>query len=441
MWRFAETELARWNKSTDRKPLIVRGARQVGKTWTIREFGRSNYSGTILLDLERDATARAIFDGDLAASTLVPQIEAIGGHTLANGQTLLFIDEIQARPRALTALRYLYEERPDIHVIAAGSALEFALGEYSFPVGRVTFLRMHPMTFHEFLVARGLDSLAGSLPKLGEPHKAFESIHMRALRELRTYMLVGGMPAAVWAFLREGTLAAAAQVHADLALSLAGSLGRYQPNRNRESLEAVFSRLPGAVGGQVVYAHIDPGVRTETTRASVQALARALLVTPVRDAAADRLPLGAQANDKRFKPLFLDVGLLQYLLGVNAAEVLSDADLTAVHRGAVTEQFVGQELLAAGGSENGSMYYWSRAGQRGNAEVDFVMARGGKIYPIEVKSGAAGRMRSAALFLEAHPSSPVALVFSGQASAKRSEGRLLYVPLYTRFDDSGLVVE
>jgi len=440
VWRSAEIELTRWKESPTRKPLIVRGARQVGKTWTIKAFGRAYYDNTSVIDLERDASARAIFDGDLGASALIPQLEAFCGNPLSGGRTLLFIDEIQAQPRALTALRYLYEERPDIPVIAAGSALEFALGEVSFPVGRVSFLRMHPMTFHEFLVARGLDMLSAALPTLGSPHTASDAVHMKLLGELRTYLLVGGMPEAVSGFIAENSLAAAARVHSDLASSLAGSLARYQRRADRESLETVFSSLPGAVGGQVIYSHIDPVRRTEVTKASVQILARALLVTPVRDTPGDALPLGAGASDKRFKPLFLDVGLLQYLLGVSASVLFSGNDLSAVHRGAVVEQFVGQELLASGGSENGSMYYWSRAGQRGNAEVDFIMSRGGKVYPVEVKSGAAGRMRSANLFLDSHPNSPAALVFSPLASAKRQEGRLIYTPIYTRFDDSGLVV-
>ncbi len=437
MKRFIETQLLDWKSSSPRKPLIVRGARQIGKTYTIRQFSREHFARLAAIDLERDIALRAIFDGSLAADGIVRQIEAFTGVPLAGGDTLLFIDEIQAAPRAIMALRYLYEERPDIPVIAAGSALEFALGDISFPVGRVTFAWMRPMTFHEFLLASGRDLLARSLPMLDAPYAGSTAVHEKMLDELKKYLLVGGMPEAVQRFLENGSFEAAGAVHGELAVSLAQSLAKYHTRTDPGSLEQVFRQLPRSVGTQVRFTHLDPDRRIEKTKSSTQALSRALLFHPVHTVDAHALPLGGTVSEKRFKPLFLDVGLMQYLRGVTVREILAASDIGALHQGAVAEQFVGQELLAAGGTENGALYYWSRAENRGNAEIDYLLARNGTIYPIEVKSGAAGRLRSMHRFLDEHPASPFGIAFSPMAQEKRIDGRILFVPLYTRFDGTG----
>ena len=438
MKRLIESQLLEWKNDVHRKPLLVRGARQVGKTYTVRQFGREHFKKLAAIDLERDTSLRTIFDGSLAASGIVTQLEAFTGISLSGGETLLFIDEIQASPRAIMALRYLYEERPDIPVIAAGSALEFALGDISFPVGRVTFAWMRPMTFAEYLIAAGHDLLARALPTLSAPYAASAPVHDKILGELRKYLLVGGMPEAVYRFLENGSFDAAGAVHAELAVSLAQSLVKYRIRTDPESVAQVFRQLPRSVGSQVRFTHLDPDRRVEKTKSSAQALARALLYHPVHSVDAHGVPLGGTVSEKRFKPLFLDVGLMQYLRGITAKEVLAAADIGVLHQGAVAEQFVGQELLAAGGTENGELYYWSRAEKRGNAEIDYLLVRGGVVYPIEVKSGAAGRLRSLHQFLSEHPATPLGIAFSPTAQEKRQEGRILFVPLYTQFGEAAI---
>lgn len=437
MRRSIESQLIDWKNNSQKKPLIVRGARQVGKTYTIRQFIRENFTGSAIIDLERDVSLRAIFEGSLAADVILPQLEAFTGVPLSGSDRILFIDEIQAAPRAIMALRYLYEERPDLPVIAAGSALEFALGDISFPVGRVSFAWMRPMSFREFLLAAGQNVLAQCLPVLDAPYSGSQPVHEKILGELKKYLLVGGMPEAVKRFLELGTFEAASAVHADLAVSLAQSLVKYHARSDPGSIEQVFRQLPRHVGTQVCFTHLDPDRRIEKTKTSAQALARALLFHPVHTVDAHALPLGSTVSEKRFKPLCLDVGLMQYLCGITAREILAAKDIGALHRGAVAEQFVGQELLAAGGSESGALFYWSRAEQRGNAEVDYLMVRGGTVYPVEVKSGAAGRLRSLHRFLSEHPASPLGLVCSPLAQEKRQEGQLLFLPLYTQFEGTG----
>lgn len=439
MKRTIEARLLEWKDSAGRKPLIVRGARQVGKTHSVMDFGRRCFSRVAAIDLERDAPLRRIFDGSIGADSVVPLIEAATGEPLGGGETLLFIDEIQAAPRAISALRYLYEERPDIPVIAAGSALEFALGDVSFPVGRVSFLWMRPMTFAEFLRATGSELLADRLPKLGARYQGSQVVHDKTIDELRKYLIVGGMPGAVNAYVQTGSFEAASEVQSDLAVSLAQSLSRYRIRIDPDSIDHVFRRLPAGVGAQLKYARLDPDRRVEKTKASASVLARALLVHMIHAADGHGLPLGSSASDKRFKPLFLDVGLLQNMLGGNSFAFLSGADIGDYHRGVVAEQFIGQEMLAAGGSENDTLYYWSRADRRGNAEVDYLLARGGRIYPVEVKSGPSGHMRSAHQYLVEHPDCPYAIAFSPSAWEKRLDGQILYVPIYTQFDDSGVI--
>jgi len=437
MKRLIESQLVEWKNGSPRKPLLLRGARQVGKTYTVRQFGQEHFKQLAAIDLERDIALRTIFDGSLAASSIVTQLESFTGISLSGGDTLLFIDEIQAAPRAIMALRYLYEERPDIPVIAAGSALEFALGDISFPVGRVTFAWMWPMTFHEFLMAAESETLARYLPTLDRPFTGSAAMHEKILGLLRRYLLVGGMPEAVRRYLESDSFDAATAVHGELAVSLAQSLVKYSVRTDPASVEHVFRQLPRAVGTQVRFTRLDPDRRIEKTKSSAQALARALLYHPIHTVSAHGLPLGASVSEKRFKPLFLDVGLMQYLRGVTAKEVFATSDIGALHQGAVAEQFIGQELLAAGGSEQGAVYYWSRAEQRGNAEVDYLLVRNGVIYPIEVKSGAAGSLRSIHQFLDEHPESPFGIAFSPTAHEKRRDGRILFVPIYTQFGGAG----
>jgi len=429
--RFIEENLKAWKDSKARKPLIVRGARQVGKTFTIKEFGRSSFPSLVIVDFERNRAVHSIFSDDLDPYKMIRELEFFSGQKITPGETLIFFDEIQACERALMMLRYIYEEIPALHVIAAGSLLEFAMKSLSFPVGRVTFEWMRPMTFREFLLAGGKDILANNLPSVFRIEPVSAILHHKILEELRNYFIVGGMPEAVKRYLESGSLKSVKEVHDDIVNSYIGSLVKYNKRANIESLEHLMRSVPSNVGTQIKYTNLDSGRRIEVTKTSLNILEKAFLVNIINATDVAGLPLGANESVKVFKALFLDIGLMQNICGLDPIETIHSADLTSVYKGALAEQFVGQELLASGGSENSKLYYWSRMKKGSTAEVDFVISRHSKIYPVEVKSGAYGRMRSMHQLLNEYPQIEKGFVLSSDIHENQSLGKLIFMPLYS----------
>ena len=433
MRRIIEDRLTRWKNSTNKKPLIVRGARQVGKTYTVEKFGRTAYEEFFSFDFERDKRLHRIFVGDLDPRRILAELEVEAGRRIVPERALVLFDEIQACPEAVVSLRYFHEELPELHLIAAGSLLELTLGDISFPVGRVQFEWMRPLSFSEFLEGTGFSLLGNQLPCLADEFDMSESVHGKLLEQLRRYFIVGGMPEAVTRYAETGSFDEVVEVHRALALAYHQSFVKYHRRANVPVLENLLEQIPGQVGRQIKYSRLDPHHHTETVKTALRVLERALVVTRVRCSGAQGLPLGAGTRSKVFKVVFLDIGLTQQLSGVDVAEILHAGDLLGVYRGALAEQFVGQELLANGpGSENDGLFYWARARKNSNAEVDYLMARNGRIYPIEVKAGPKGRLRSLALFLEKHPETGPGLVLSPTARRKKLEDNVLFLPIYTR---------
>lgn len=436
MKRNITEKLITWKDSPSRKPLIIRGARQVGKTYAVKEFGKEHFSSLVVLDFERDRSLIPIFEKDLNPQKIIFELEIYAGKRIIPGITLLFFDEIQASERALMSLRYFYEEMPELHIIAAGSLLEFAMSSISFPVGRVTFEWMRPLTFKEFLEACGKNILAENLPGIFEEQTVSQTLHSSLIEQLRLYFIVGGMPEAVKKFLDTNSLAEVRKIHDDIIHSYFQSLAKYNSKADIESLERVMNSVPSKVGSQIKYTHIDPDKRIETTKTSLNILEKALLIHLIHSTNTSGLPLGADRQAKIFKPLFLDIGLMQHMCGIDPKESLKAADLNSVYKGAVAEQFVGQELLAAGGSENFKLYYWSRQKKSSTAEVDFVFVRNGKIYPVEVKSGSSGRMKSMHIFLEEHPTTEKGFVLSSSVYEKQTVDRLFFAGIYSEFNQA-----
>ena len=435
MKRLIDYKLNAWENRSRRKPLIVRGARQVGKTHSIRAFGQREFANTAVFDFEMDRRLHLIFAEDLRAEKVLMQLEAAAGMRIHPGETLLFFDEIQACPRALMALRYLYEQVPELHVVAAGSLLEFALEDISFPVGRVEFEWMRPMCFAEFLMALGEEILCGHLPVLDTRSPVAAAIHEKLLDYLRMYFAVGGMPEAVSVFAETRSISAVGDVQRALCSAYVQDFAKYSPRLDRDCLDWIFAELPDHVGRQTKYQALYPEKRIETIKRSLQVLEQGSVIQKVRSISAQGLPLGAGVADKVFKYLFLDIGLVRYLCGAAASEILAERDLLKTWRGALAEQFVGQELLAQrGGSENGRLYYWARAKKSSSAEVDYVFVDdGGKVVPLEVKSGPAGRLRSMHLFLQEYEKADTGLVFSTANISVIPEQKLVFLPLYTLF--------
>jgi predicted AAA+ superfamily ATPase len=428
MHRFIDDQLQHWRESTRRKPLILRGARQVGKTWSLKEFGKNRFESVALVDLERNPSLRKLFDGDLNAARICADLEVLLRQKITPGKTLLFFDEIQACPRAITALRYFYEEMPELHVVAAGSLLEFALKDASFPVGRVQFLNLYPLCFAEYLEAIGNVPAAAAV--LGNPADITPVVHELLRDELKRYFFIGGMPAAVNAYKENGSLRDAFEVQGEIAESYRMDFAKYTPQVDRYCLDSVFTSLAQRVGQQIKYARLSEGYGNPTLKKAFEALCLAQVARRITSVNPTGLPLGASASVKVFKALMLDLGLMRYLSGMPDDIEYARGDLLSIYRGAMAEQFVGQEMLV---SQQGSLFYWDRQAKSSSAEVDYLAVVNGIIHPVEVKSGASGSLKSLHLFLASFPECGKALVFSDQPYSDLPEQKITFLPLYSAF--------
>lgn len=403
MERAVLQDFVRWKEGSHRKPLIVRGARQVGKTYAIGEFGRRHFSKILTFDFEKNRSLRKIFAEDLTVANLLVQLEVAAQEKITPGDTLLFFDEIQLCPRALMALRYLYEDRPDLHVIAAGSLLEFEMDKISFPVGRVEFAWMYPLSFAEFLQATGHEALLVQRPTLDSTAKIPEFLHEQFLEQLKRYSLVGGMPEAVARYRETQSLHEVTRVHHNLLQAFSQDIAKYERTINVDALSDLLEKMSRTVGSQVKYARLGVEGSAYQIKKNLKVLEKSLLLHKIVASSAQGLPLAFDSQQKVFKYLFVDIGLMQSLCGVPAQDVLHATDLLDIYEGALCEQLVGQELLCGGGSWQQKLYYWSRAKKSSNAEVDYLLVRQGQIYPLEVKKGPEGRLKSLHLFLTEHP--------------------------------------
>lgn len=432
MKRFIESALIDWKSSPRRKPLILRGARQVGKTYSLKHFGKEYFGeNVVFVDLEKHPEWQALFTKNLDAKRILSELEWVLHHKITPGETLLIFDEIQTCPAALRALRYFYEEIADLHVIAAGSLLEFALSEISFPVGRVQFLEMGPLNFIEFLLAVHKPQLAELVlqgPQNG--HTLGDVVHQELLAETRKYFFVGGMPEAVAVFSASQSFRDSFAVHAELVAAFRDDFAKYSPRMDSHCLELVFRAVAKNLGQQLKYARLAEGYSQPTLKKAFDLLCQARLLYKVESASPAGIPLGASANPKIFKALLLDIGLVHHLCGLSAETEWLSQDLLAIYEGALAEQFVGQEILSALGRE---LHYWSRSAKNSSAEVDFLFTKKSEICPVEVKSGPEGRLRSLHLLLKTYPHCQNGTVFSTALPSVIKEKRLVFLPLYYAF--------
>ena len=432
MKRLIDDQLTQWKDGRHRKPLILRGARQVGKTWSLRRFGEQCFDSVVLVDLERNSDWHHIFDKNLQSRRICGELEIVTGRKIVPGKTLLFFDEIQACPRAVTALRYFYEEMPDLHVVAAGSLLEFTLKDISIPVGRVKFLHMHPLCFAEYLQGIGREDAAAII--LNQPSCLSDTIHNFLCDHLRNYFFIGGMPECVTAYAESGSFQESFEVQAGICDTYRMDFAKYTPRTDRYCLDAVFTAASRSVGKQIKYAGLAEGYTNPTLKKAFELLRFANLIKKIPSTDPSGLPLGAGVSGKVFKALILDVGLMRYLTKMPVDVEYSKSNLLTMYQGALAEQFVGQEMLL---SQNQDLYYWARRAKSSSAEVDYLAVCKGGIYPVEVKSGAAGRLKSLHLFLKKYLHSPYGIVFSDRPYAELPEHKLKFIPLYFAYAATG----
>ena len=426
MKRFFLDKLQSWKDSRLRKPLIIRGMRQTGKTWSLKEFARASFpAGISLVDFEHSRKWQTVFDPDLDPKRILAELELLLGQPIRAGQTILVFDEVQQCPRALESLRYFYEQTPDLHVAAAGSLLDFALEDISFPVGRVQFLDLYPMTFREFLLASGRASMAELL--LAPPRLIPPAVHETLLQELRRYCMIGGMPKCVQTWVDTQSVLDVRAEQDNLLSAFQQDFSKYTPKVDLHCLETVWENAAKAVGSQIAYARLAPDYSGTTNKKAFQVLSMARLLRPVHAASAAGLPLGC-AVTPRVKTILGDIGLLQSVCNRTAADEWAQPDLLAVYRGSIAEQFVGQELAASfSGHEP---HWWKREAKNSTAEVDYLVELNHGIQPIEVKSGSAGSLKSLHQLLKDHPGCRDGVVLSCAPFAELPGQRLRFIPLY-----------
>ncbi len=424
MKRLVEAQLRDWHNSPRRKPLLIRGARQVGKTWLVEHFAANNFTSFVNIDLEKRRDLHFCFSDNLSPQHILKQLELETGR-IEPGKTLLFIDEIQACPRAIMALRYFYEQMPQLHVIAAGSLLELAFGEISIPVGRVQYLHMHPMTFYEYLVAIGKERMADYT--LEPPQGSDPPIQKKILTELRNYFFVGGMPECVKVYRDSDSMVTAFHTQSEILDSYRDDFSKYRPQINPVCLDTVFLNTARQIGEQIKYTRLNEGHSGPTNRRAFDLLSKARIVHKIPSCDPSGIPLGATARQKKFKASLLDIGLLQRLCQVPVDLEWKQENLLSMYRGKLAEQFVAQELLAWHTSE---LFYWSREARSSAAEVDYLVVRDGSIYPVEVKSGKGGSLKSLHLMLEKYPNCPQGLVLYDGTYSLVAEQKLVFLPLY-----------
>jgi len=438
--RSAEEKLKTWFRSEKRKPLVLRGARQVGKTTLIRMFCEKNKLQLLEVNLE--------FDQELRGSFLKMDPEQILTDILLykkarlTKNTVLFIDEIQVVPDAIQGLRYFYEKRPDLAVIGAGSLLEFTLSkhEFSMPVGRVEYLFLHPMSYLEFLIARKENALTLAFQDFQWKKKMSPLVHKRLLESYYEYLVVGGMPEAVETFYRTKDLEQVKKIHRTITLNYKNDFSKYSGRIPTARLDRIFSFVPLHIGTKTKFSNIDPNEQAKNLKLGFDLLEKAGLLHRIYHTDASGLPLKIGASESVFKTIFLDVGMVSYQLGLSYQSILeiyqnTQSEVHLLHKGLISEQFVGQQLISSNCDEPLDLYYWLREGKSNNAEVDYVIQKELLIVPVEVKFGKTGNIRSLLQFVKEKKSKQVMKFTTEEPrqelkTYQEVQFNLNYLPLY-----------
>lgn len=406
--RHIDKFLLEWKEDKHRKPLLLRGARQVGKSSSVRNLGKS-FKYFIEINLEKRPDAIQLFKNTSDVHEIAQRLSLIAEVPLVEGETLVFIDEIQVSADAIRMLRYFKEDYPQLHVIAAGSLLEFALANLSsFGVGRITSLFMYPMSFREFLIASGKTAWVGAIENAAIDRPIFDAMHNSLVETLRTYMLVGGMPASVAVWIDDHSYLKCVEVQEDIQQTYFDDFSKYSEKANPDLLRATLQSVIAQNGSKFVYSRGLDSYKIAEVKEALMMLSRAGLIHEVLMSSANGLPLGAETNPKFRKFLFLDPALMLRIQGLDMGGgimieefILSASRSDLINKGALAEMFVGLEFIKNGNPRiRENLYYWENLSRGSSAEVDYLSVFNMKVLPIEVKSGVSGKMKSLRMFME-----------------------------------------
>lgn len=392
MKRIAYQELLNWKNSKNRKPLILQGARQVGKTYLIHEFGKKEYKNLYYLNFEQDKNLSTLFDASLDPDKLINDISLYIGEKIDSEDSLLFFDEVQIAPRVLTSLKYFNEKAPEFHVIAAGSLLGVSIGtSSSFPVGKVNFLSLFPMSFTEYLVAAGEDLFIKKLNSIDAIIPFPDAIHEKMLYHLKLFLFLGGMPEVINNYMENKNIANARSIQKDILTAYERDFSKYTEKNQAIKTSEFWNSIPGQLAKEnkkFKYRDIKKNARTNMYEQTIEWLRKAGLVHLAYNIETPKIPLSAYADFSKFKVYMNDVGLLAAKLNISSDQIVLPDTLFKEFNGAFIENFIAQELASAGQNQ---LFYWT---SKSDAEVDFILESKNKIFPLEVKSGTSRNTKS-----------------------------------------------
>ena len=400
--RIIDKYLSEWAAAEQHKPVLLRGARQIGKSWAIRHLGES-FENFVEINFEKSSEYKPLFQGNLDVKRICSMIGAMSGQPIVAGKTLLFLDEIQMCPEAIMSLRFFKEDYPELHVAAAGSLLEFALEELpTFGVGRIHSMFMHPMTFDEFLLANRYDELIEFKQAAHTTNPLPLPLHEKLTEMFRVYLMVGGMPEVVAKWVEGHDYTACQQLQDELLVSYEDDFPKYKKKADPILLRHVLRSAAVQTGKKFVYTQVSPDYKSAQIRQAVDMLVLAGLLIPVTHSNANGLPLGSEADTSYRKMLLFDCGLMLRLLNLStsdasqlATQILTASAADLVNKGSMAEMVAGLELLRYKSPNlRHDLFYWTRQQRNSLAEVDYLEARNMQVLPIEVKAGTQGGMKS-----------------------------------------------
>ena len=424
MYRYAMENLREWKNRKNRKPLIIEGARQVGKTWLMKEFGRQEYTNTVYINFDSNSRMTELFSADLDITRILRGIEIYTGKKINSEDTLIIFDEVQEVPKALSSLKYFYEDAPEYHVICAGSLLGIALhGGTSFPVGKVEFMKLFPMSFREFLTATGKEQYVELLEqKDHQMISSFKQIYIDALKE---YYYVGGMPEAVLSYSQAHDLEDVRNIQNMILAAYEQDFSKHAPVSIVPKIRMVWNSIPSQLAKEnrkFIYGLLSKGARAKDYETAIMWLIDCGLIHKVSRITTPNLPLKAYEDLKAFKLYLVDIGLLGALAGLKQSALLDGNGMFVEFKGALTEQYVLQQLVT---DPDIGIYYYTN--DRGNCEIDFLIDDGNKVIPLEVKAELNLKAKSLKTYREKY--SPEVAVRTSMADYKENDG-LVDMPLY-----------
>ncbi|MGI6607325.1 MAG: ATP-binding protein [Peptococcia bacterium] len=424
MYRIAIENLYKWKESKNRKPLLIEGARQVGKTWLMKEFGAEVYADTVYINFDANSRMADLFSSDLDTDRLIMGLELYAGRKINADNTLLIFDEVQEVPRALSSLKYFYENAPQYHIVCAGSLLGIALHQgTSFPVGKVDFLKLYPLSFKEFLMATGKERFSELLDK--QDYQMITSFKQTYIDALKQYYYVGGMPEAVQSFVDEKDFSEVRNIQKRILAAYEQDFSKHAPNEIVPKIRMVWNSIPSQLAKEnkkFIYGLLREGGRAKEYETAIMWLSDCGLIHKVSRVNAAGIPLKAYEDLKAFKLFMVDVGLLGCMTGLSQQTLLDGNGLFTVFKGALTEQYVCQQLKTI--ADLGVYYYTN---DRGSCEIDFVIDTGEQVIPLEVKAEVNLKAKSLRVYKDKY--NPEIAVRTSMADYKREEW-LVNLPLY-----------